>query len=218
MKHKQDQHMSNNIMLTQNPRSISFTGCHKESGYNKITAPEGKVFSAAAITVHVRGDLDLDSEYLTLTIAGKKIGNLSSGKQNWTYYRVANKQDISHIVKGLSEFELTITPSDHVHTLWQNPPRAWGLHITFTAQLANANKGTSYSTHQSIVTASTPATAMGNALLTTGQGLSYSGQNLATSQHQSNTIFQSTTVQGISTLMNTGAAVTGTVTSKIIER
>ncbi|WP_421846574.1 RebB family R body protein [Marinomonas sp.] len=64
----------------------------------------------------------------------------------------------------------------------------------------------------------TPASAMGNLILTTSQALSVSGQNLATGQQQTNVLHQSATVQGINALMNTGNAVTGAVTGNIIDR
>ncbi len=64
----------------------------------------------------------------------------------------------------------------------------------------------------------TPATAMGNLMMTTSQALSTSGQNLTTGQQQANVMYQAATVQGINALMNTGEAVTGTVTDQIIEK
>lgn len=64
----------------------------------------------------------------------------------------------------------------------------------------------------------TPASAMGNLMLTTSQSLSVSGQNVATGQQQANVMHQAATVQGINALMNTGNAVTGTVTGNIIDR
>lgn len=62
----------------------------------------------------------------------------------------------------------------------------------------------------------TPATAMGNLMLTTSQALSVSGQNLTSGQQQANVMYQAATVQGINALMNTGEAVTGKVTEKIL--
>lgn len=64
----------------------------------------------------------------------------------------------------------------------------------------------------------TPATSMGNLMLSTSQALSTSGQNLTTGQQQANVMYQAATVQGINALMNTGSAVTGTVTGNIIDR
>lgn len=63
-----------------------------------------------------------------------------------------------------------------------------------------------------------PATAMGNLILTTSQALSLAGQNLTTGQQQASVMHQAATVQGINALMNTGNAVTGTVTGNIIDR
>jgi hypothetical protein len=62
----------------------------------------------------------------------------------------------------------------------------------------------------------TPATAMGNLMLTTSQALSVSGQNLTSGQQQANVMYQAATVQGINALMNTGEAVTGKVTEQIL--
>ena len=62
----------------------------------------------------------------------------------------------------------------------------------------------------------TPATAMGNLMMTTSQALSTSGQNLATSQQQANVMYQAATVQGINALMNTGEAVTGKVAEQVL--
>lgn len=64
----------------------------------------------------------------------------------------------------------------------------------------------------------TPATAMGNLMMTTSQALSTSGQNLTSGQQQANVMWQAATVQGINALMNTGEAVTGTVTDQVIEK
>ncbi len=64
----------------------------------------------------------------------------------------------------------------------------------------------------------TPATAMGNLMLSTSQALATGGQNLTTGQQQANVMWQAATVQGINALMNTGNAVTGTVTGKIIDK
>ncbi|MCF6438744.1 RebB family R body protein [Pseudoalteromonas luteoviolacea] len=55
----------------------------------------------------------------------------------------------------------------------------------------------------------TPATAMGNLMMTTSQALSVSEQNLTTGQQQANVMYQAATVQGINALLNTGNAVTG---------
>jgi hypothetical protein len=62
----------------------------------------------------------------------------------------------------------------------------------------------------------TPATAMGNLMLTTSQALSVSGQNLTTGQQQANVMYQAATVQGINALMNTGDAVTGKVAQQVL--
>ncbi|CAM3790200.1 Killing trait [Vibrio aerogenes CECT 7868] len=63
-----------------------------------------------------------------------------------------------------------------------------------------------------------PATAMGNLMLSTSQALSIAAQNLITAQQQANIMWQAATVQGINALMNTGEAVTGTVSEGIIMR
>lgn len=64
----------------------------------------------------------------------------------------------------------------------------------------------------------TPATAMGNLMMPTSQALAASAQNLVSGQQQANVMYQAATVQGINALMNTGNAVTGTVTGNIIDR
>lgn len=64
----------------------------------------------------------------------------------------------------------------------------------------------------------TPATAMGNLMLTTSQALAAGAQNLTTGQQQANVMWQAATVQGINALMNTGSAVTGAVSGNIIDR
>ncbi|CAM3790286.1 Killing trait [Vibrio aerogenes CECT 7868] len=64
----------------------------------------------------------------------------------------------------------------------------------------------------------TPATAMGNLMMPTSQSLSVAAQNLVTGQQQANVMYQAATVQGINALMNTGEAVTGSVTENIITR
>ncbi|MGR5284874.1 RebB family R body protein [Vibrio maritimus] len=64
----------------------------------------------------------------------------------------------------------------------------------------------------------TPATAMGNLMLSTSQAIATSAQNLTTGQQQANVMWQAATVQGVNALLNTGEAVTGTVTGQIISR
>ncbi len=64
----------------------------------------------------------------------------------------------------------------------------------------------------------TPAMAMGNLMMSTSQALATSAQNLTMGQQQANVMWQAATVQGINALMNTGNAVTGTVTGKIIDK
>lgn len=63
-----------------------------------------------------------------------------------------------------------------------------------------------------------PATAMGNLMLSTSQSLAIAAMNLTTGQQQANVMWQAATVQGINALMNTGNAVTGTVSGQIIGR
>ena len=63
-----------------------------------------------------------------------------------------------------------------------------------------------------------PATAMGNLMLATSQSLAAAAMNLTTGQQQANVMWQAATVQGINALMNTGNAVTGTVSGQIIGR
>ncbi|MGF1747678.1 MULTISPECIES: RebB family R body protein [Vibrio] len=62
----------------------------------------------------------------------------------------------------------------------------------------------------------TPATAMGNLMMSTSQALAVSGQNLTTGQQQANVMWQAATVQGVNALLNTGEAVTGKVSENII--
>lgn len=64
----------------------------------------------------------------------------------------------------------------------------------------------------------TPATAMGNLMMSTSQALAAGGQNLTTGQQQANVMMQAATVQGINALMNTGEAVTGKVSDQIISK
>ncbi|WP_421846572.1 RebB family R body protein [Marinomonas sp.] len=64
----------------------------------------------------------------------------------------------------------------------------------------------------------TPAIAMGNLMMMTSQALAVSAQNLTAGQQQANVMWQAATVQGINALMNTGNAVTGTVSGQIIDR
>lgn len=63
-----------------------------------------------------------------------------------------------------------------------------------------------------------PASAMGNLMMTTSQALAIAAQNLTTGQQQANVMWQAATVQGINALMNTGNAVSGTVSGQIIDR
>jgi len=64
----------------------------------------------------------------------------------------------------------------------------------------------------------TPATSMGNLMLSTSQSLAVAAMNLTTGQQQANVMWQAATVQGINALMNTGNAVTGTASGQIIDR
>ena len=64
----------------------------------------------------------------------------------------------------------------------------------------------------------TPATAMGNLMMTTSQAQAAGAQNLAVSQQQANVMQQAATVQGINALMNTGEVVTGKVSDQIISK
>lgn len=66
------------------------------------------------------------------------------------------------------------------------------------------------------VVGDTPATAMGNLMMATSQALGVAAQNLTMGQQQANIMWQAATVQGINALMNTGNAVTGTVSGRII--
>ncbi len=68
------------------------------------------------------------------------------------------------------------------------------------------------------VVGETPAVAMGNLMMPTSQALSAGAQNLTSGQQQANVMWQAATVQGINALMNTGNAVTGTVTGQIIDK
>lgn len=68
------------------------------------------------------------------------------------------------------------------------------------------------------VVGETPAVAMGNLMMPISQALSASAQNLTSGQQQANVMWQAATVQGINALMNTGNAVTGTVSGQIIDK
>ncbi|MGF1747681.1 MULTISPECIES: RebB family R body protein [Vibrio] len=69
-----------------------------------------------------------------------------------------------------------------------------------------------------LVVGEAPATATGNLMMATSQAIATSGQNLVTGQQQANVMWQSATVQGVNALLNTGEAVTGTVSGQIINR
>jgi len=68
------------------------------------------------------------------------------------------------------------------------------------------------------VVGDTPAIAMGNLMMSTSQALGVAAQNLTMGQQQANIMWQAATVQGINALLNTGEAVTGTVSGQIIDR
>lgn len=63
----------------------------------------------------------------------------------------------------------------------------------------------------------TPAMAMGNLLMSTSQALANAAHNATVTQQQANIAWQAATVQGINSLMATGAAVTGRSVENILE-
>lgn len=68
------------------------------------------------------------------------------------------------------------------------------------------------------VVGETPAMAMGNLLMSTSQALSNAAHNATYNQQQANIAWQAATVQGINTLLATGAAVTGSSARNILDK
>jgi len=68
------------------------------------------------------------------------------------------------------------------------------------------------------VVGETPAMAMGNLLMSTSQALGIAAHNATAAQQQGQITLQAATVQGINSLMATGAAVTGRSAENILEK
>lgn len=68
------------------------------------------------------------------------------------------------------------------------------------------------------VVGETPAMAMGNLLMSTGQALANAGHNATNVQQQAAVTMQAATVQGINSLMATGSAVVGRSAEEILEK
>lgn len=68
------------------------------------------------------------------------------------------------------------------------------------------------------VVGETPAMAMGNLLMSTSQALGIAAHNATAAQQQGQITLQAATVQGINSLMATGAAVTGRSAESILEK
>lgn len=64
----------------------------------------------------------------------------------------------------------------------------------------------------------TPAMAMGNLLMSTSQALSNAAHNATNNQQQAAMAWQAATVQGINSLMATGAAVSGRSATNILNK
>jgi Killing trait len=63
-----------------------------------------------------------------------------------------------------------------------------------------------------------PAMAMGNLFVVTGQALSNAAHNATNNQQQSYVTLQSSTMQGVSTLLSVNDATTGVATENILRR
>ncbi len=125
--------MNNEITITNNPTMIELLGDHQQKVSYTVKGFPGTTFSGGKIDVSVCGDFDSQSEFVTLKIAGKSLGNLSSGVEDWKYHTVKLGEDISGYIKGLKEFTIEAIPSPNVHTLWEN---AWGVLINFSAEFS----------------------------------------------------------------------------------
>ncbi len=68
------------------------------------------------------------------------------------------------------------------------------------------------------VVGETPAMAMGNLLMATGQALSNAAHNATNNQQQASITMQTATVQGVNSLMSTGTSVIGRSAESIIEK
>ncbi|NGN96235.1 glycerol-3-phosphate dehydrogenase subunit C [Vibrio sp. JPW-9-11-11] len=68
------------------------------------------------------------------------------------------------------------------------------------------------------VVGETPAMAMGNLLMSTGQALGTAAHNATSAQQQAQITMQAATVQGVNALMSIGASVVGRSAEGIIEK
>ncbi|ACR32006.1 RebB family R body protein [Burkholderia glumae] len=66
------------------------------------------------------------------------------------------------------------------------------------------------------VVGTAPAVAMGNLFVATGQALSNAAHNATNNQNQSYVTLQTSTMQGVSTLLGMDTATTGVVSQKIL--
>ncbi|WP_047042719.1 RebB family R body protein [Vibrio mexicanus] len=68
------------------------------------------------------------------------------------------------------------------------------------------------------VVGETPAMAMGNLLMSTGQALGTAAHNATSAQQQAQITMQAATVQGVNALMSIGSSVVGRSAEGIIEK
>ncbi|WP_367990648.1 RebB family R body protein [Vibrio sp. NTOU-M3] len=68
------------------------------------------------------------------------------------------------------------------------------------------------------VVGETPAMAMGNLLMSTGQALGTAAHNATSAQQQAQITMQAATVQGVNSLMSIGSSVVGRSAEGIIEK
>lgn len=68
------------------------------------------------------------------------------------------------------------------------------------------------------VVGETPAMAMGNLLMSTGQALGTAAHNATAAQQQAQITMQAATVQGVNSLMSIGSSVVGRSAEGIIEK
>ncbi|ASA55319.1 MULTISPECIES: RebB family R body protein [Vibrio] len=68
------------------------------------------------------------------------------------------------------------------------------------------------------VVGETPAMAMGNLLMSTGQALGTAAHNATAAQQQAQITMQAATVQGVNSLMSIGGSVVGRSAEGIIEK
>lgn len=67
------------------------------------------------------------------------------------------------------------------------------------------------------VVGETPAMAMGNLLMASGQSLANMANNATDNQQQASIVSQTTTVQGINSLMSIGSSIVGRSANEILE-